>query len=129
MSGTLVNIKTSQARKFGPAAKPTEEGVAVLSSWKDIARYLGKGVRTAQRWERDSNLPVRRLQKSPKSAVIAVPAEIDAWVKNELIPPRADDFLLLEVAELRKCIKKLRAENRDLLEQLAVERSKNSRVA
>ena len=27
------------------------EESAVLSSWKDIARYMGKGVRTVQRWE------------------------------------------------------------------------------
>jgi hypothetical protein len=32
---------------------------ALLSSWKDIAKYTGKGVRTVQRWEREG-LPVRR---------------------------------------------------------------------
>jgi hypothetical protein len=33
---------------------------AVLTSWKEIAAYLGKGVRTVQRWEREFGLPVRR---------------------------------------------------------------------
>ena len=26
--------------------------VAIISGWKDIANYLGKGVRTVQRYER-----------------------------------------------------------------------------
>ena len=32
-----------------------------LDSWKVIAAYLGRGVRTVQRWERDEGLPVHRL--------------------------------------------------------------------
>jgi len=53
---------------------------AVLTSWKDIARYMGKGVRTVQRWEQDFGLPVRRPQGSNKKAVLARPADLDAWV-------------------------------------------------
>jgi hypothetical protein len=32
----------------------------VLSSWKEIARHFGKGVRTVQRWERELGLPIHR---------------------------------------------------------------------
>jgi excisionase family DNA binding protein len=32
-----------------------------LTSWKQIASYLGVNVRTAQKWERERGLPVRRL--------------------------------------------------------------------
>ena len=46
------------------------EESAVLSSWKDIARYMGKGVRTVQRWERHLGLPVRR----PNGVRIKVPS-------------------------------------------------------
>lgn len=53
---------------------------AVLTSWKDIARYMGKGVRTVQRWEMDFGLPVRRPQGSNKKAVLARPSDLDAWV-------------------------------------------------
>ena len=35
----------------------------LLNSWKEIAAYMGRGVRTLQRWERDLALPVRRLGK------------------------------------------------------------------
>jgi hypothetical protein len=54
--------------------------VGVLTSWKDIARYMGKGVRTVQRWEADFGLPVRRPNGSGKKAVLARPRDLDAWI-------------------------------------------------
>jgi hypothetical protein len=60
---------------------PHENGqAAVLTSWKDIARYMGKGVRTVQRWEQDFGLPVRRPYGSNKKAILARPRDLDAWV-------------------------------------------------
>jgi hypothetical protein len=56
------------------------DNAAVLTSWKDIARYMGKGVRTVQRWEQDFGLPVRRPLGSSKKAVLARPRDLDAWV-------------------------------------------------
>lgn len=56
------------------------QNTAVLTSWKDIARYMGKGVRTVQRWEMDFGLPVRRPLGSNKKAVLARPRDLDAWV-------------------------------------------------
>lgn len=57
------------------------EEFAVLSSWKDIARYMGKGVRTVQRWEHHLGLPVRRPNgASHKSAVLLDRSELDAWL-------------------------------------------------
>src|ERR1700760_1846507 len=57
------------------------EDSTVLSSWKDIARYLGKGVRTVQRWERHLGLPVRRPNgASQKSAVVLYRGDVDAWL-------------------------------------------------
>lgn len=52
----------------------------VLSSWKEIAAYVGRGVRTVQRWELMLGFPVRRPYRHMRSAVLAVPEEIDAWV-------------------------------------------------
>ncbi len=54
----------------------------VLSSWKEIASYLGKGVRTVQRWERELGLPVRRPKPNEKQIVLAFPEELDAWLKR-----------------------------------------------
>ncbi len=50
-----------------------------LTSWKEIARHMGKSVRTVQRWERQLGLPVRR---GFDQSVVAVPAELDAWVSR-----------------------------------------------
>ncbi len=54
----------------------------LLNSWKEIAAYLGRGVRTAQRWERDLRLPVRRPRGKDRSAVIAFTYELDQWLKH-----------------------------------------------
>lgn len=51
----------------------------LLSSWKEIAQYMGKGVRTVQRWERCQGLPVHRPAGSPKGVVLAYPSELHAW--------------------------------------------------
>ena len=60
---------------ISPASQPT----SALTSWKEIATYLGKGVRTAQRWERDLGLPVRRPNGKPSGVVAASQAELDSW--------------------------------------------------
>ena len=54
----------------------------VLNSWKEIATYLGRGVRTVQRWEHDLAMPVRRPRAKSRSAVLALPEEIDAWLRT-----------------------------------------------
>jgi tetratricopeptide (TPR) repeat protein len=50
-----------------------------LESWKEIAAYLGRDVRTAQRWERRDQLPVHRLRHTKRGSVFAYPSELDAW--------------------------------------------------
>ncbi len=51
----------------------------ILGSWKEIAGYLGKGVRTVQRWERLLGLPVHRPDGAAHGVVLAFPAELDIW--------------------------------------------------
>lgn len=53
----------------------------VLSGWKEIARYLGKGVRTVQRYERELSLPVRRLSGKRGGSVVAVKFDLDSWLR------------------------------------------------
>jgi len=64
-----------------------------LNGWKEIANYLGKGVRTAQRYERNFALPVRRPSGRSEGAVMATPGEIDAWLmastKRQMLTPIA----------------------------------------
>ena len=54
----------------------------VLNSWKEIATYVGRGVRTVQRWEQELQLPVRRPRGKHRSAVIALKQDIDLWLRT-----------------------------------------------
>jgi CheY-like chemotaxis protein len=55
----------------------------ILKGWKDIAKYLGCGIRTAQRWEALLGLPVRRPSRGPGSAILALTQDVDAWLRSE----------------------------------------------
>jgi hypothetical protein len=53
----------------------------LLTCWKDIAKYMGKGVRTVQRWEQKLDLPVRRPRGNAyKSSVVARTPDLDVWL-------------------------------------------------
>ncbi len=52
----------------------------MLNSWKEIASYLDRGVRTVQRWERDLQLPVHRIGKGRRSPVYALVPELKFWL-------------------------------------------------
>jgi len=63
----------------------------IIKSWKDIASYLGVGIRTAQRWTHDRGLPVKQPGASRRTAVLAISDEIDRWLVETSIrrPNRA----------------------------------------
>jgi Tol biopolymer transport system component len=50
-----------------------------LDSWKEIAAYLGRGIRTVQRWEREEGLPVHRLEHAQRGSVYASRRELTEW--------------------------------------------------
>ena len=64
--------------KDGPSPIPIGSSRR-LDSWKEIAQYLGREVRTVQRWERDQALPVHRHVHRARSSVYAFTAELDVW--------------------------------------------------
>lgn len=51
-----------------------------MNSWKEIAVYLNRGVRTVQRWERELQLPVHRIGNGKRSPVYAVVSEVKFWM-------------------------------------------------
>jgi hypothetical protein len=69
----------------------------VLTSWKEIASYLGKGVRTVQRWEGQFGLPVRRPNEKVKGVVYASREELDQWLARHWLP-RPGKFTLAQPA-------------------------------
>ena len=56
-----------------------------LDSWKEIASFLGRGIRTVQRWEREEGLPVRRLPHAQRGSVFAHANELSAWWERRQI--------------------------------------------
>ena len=66
-----------------------------LNSWKAIAAYLGREVRTAQRWAQSRGLPVHRLPGGTRPRVFALRSEIDAWLASE--PHRRDRCVSIAV--------------------------------
>jgi TolB-like protein len=50
-----------------------------LDSWKEIAAYLGREVRTVQGWEKNEALPIHRHQHARQGSVYALRSELDAW--------------------------------------------------
>jgi len=59
----------------------------VLQSWKEIASYLRVTVRTVQRWEKESGLPVHRQGTGRKARVLAYADEIDNWLTSHQADP------------------------------------------
>jgi TolB-like protein len=50
-----------------------------LESWKKIAAYLKRDVRTVQRWEQTNGMPVHRHQRPNRPLPYAYKTELDAW--------------------------------------------------
>jgi hypothetical protein len=119
-------VDWSQRRYTGSSPWPSilTNITPVLTSWKEIAKYVSKGVRTAQRWERELGFPVRRTKPGTKSTVLAIPGEIDAWVQLQQFPDGQLGSVESERTALFRSLNALRSENRELRCQLAIAHAK-----
>src|ERR1035438_6360588 len=70
---------TDRGKPFALKDMPSDQ--KRLESWKEIAAYLNREVRTARRWEKERGLPVYRMP-GKRSGVYALAPEIDAWLKT-----------------------------------------------
>lgn len=59
------------------SARPADS--TPLNGWKEIAAYLGRSLRSVQRYEQERGLPVHRLTSADGQTVYAFRHEIDAW--------------------------------------------------
>ena len=59
----------------------TADAAKRLDSWKEIAAYFNRDVRTVRRWESELGLPIHRRQHTRRGIVYAYAAELDAWWK------------------------------------------------
>lgn len=83
--------ETRSSRKEAPSAGITPSGMresaTMMTSWKDIAQYFGRSVRTVQRWECEFGLPIRRRRDGLiKGSIVAIPTEIEAWIQKRYLP-------------------------------------------
>lgn len=78
--------------------------MAVLNGWKEIARYLDRGVRTVQRWKY-YGLPIHCPAGKSRSAIIALTEELDAWVSNTPVIQHP-----CEISRMKQRIHELEAE-------------------
>lgn len=56
------------------------ESRTTLNSWKEIANFFDRGVRTVQRWEQELHLPVHRIGGGKRAPVYAVVSELKFWM-------------------------------------------------
>ncbi|MBZ5622412.1 MAG: tetratricopeptide repeat protein [Acidobacteriia bacterium] len=64
---------------------PSTGPADVLDSWKVIANYLNRDIRTVMRWHRSGGLPVHRLPGGAKPGVYALKSELENWRKSNRI--------------------------------------------
>jgi hypothetical protein len=95
---------------------------SVLTGWQEIASYLGKSIRTAQRWERNFKLPVRRPTRTSSRTVTASPAELDSWFVRQWSHKKDTDAgpgkTVVAVGESIQVSSGLRSKNHHLARQI-----------
>jgi hypothetical protein len=82
MQRSVKRTKDRDSTSEASAPEPTR-----LDSWKGIASYFGRGVRTVQRWEREEGLPVHRLAHAKRGTVYADQEELASWWKRREMAP------------------------------------------
>jgi TolB-like protein/Tfp pilus assembly protein PilF len=77
----------SESSSARPARTSSSSQSDHLDSWKEIASYLNREVRTLQRWEKRENLPVHRHRHDTLGSVYAYKSELDAWRRQRQLHP------------------------------------------
>jgi TolB-like protein/Flp pilus assembly protein TadD len=78
-----------------------------LDSWKEIAAFLRRDVRTVQRWEKKEGLPVQRHHHDKLGSIYASRAQLTEWfharqqARPAVAPQRATDKIKLAVLPLQ----------------------------
>ena len=81
-----------------------------LETWKEIANYVGRDLRTVMRWEKERSLPVHCIPGGGRRAVFAFRSEIDAWLRGTRQFPAGADLQFRQAsrppASLRAAVSK-----------------------
>ena len=90
-NGARGNLAVAHLTPHTPDPGPEPPAEGRLDSWKEIAVYLRRDVRTVQRWEKIEGLPVRRHQHDSLGSVWAYRQELDAWLEGRQPALRAQE--------------------------------------
>jgi len=94
-----------------------------LDSWKEIACYLNRNVRTVQRWEAFESMPVHRHLHAKSGSVHAFRSELEDWRKGRSYcsPRRRDQTRSTQYSEKVLIDDKDQALLRTVLEAILVQ--------
>ena len=106
----------------------SSENADRLDSWKEIASYLNRNVRTVQRWEAVESMPVHRHFHAKAGSVHAFRAELDAWRRQRSYrhPPGGDQTPPTQGSEQHLIDDKEQANLRSVLEAILVNLHRSS---
>lgn len=98
-----------------------------LRSWQEIAIYVGKGLRTVQRWEHEIDFPVHRVGDNTR-AVVASTDEINEWMRRSQKPTVLTPSVHPSIEERREQMEKLRQQVHRMCEQTSILREKVAKI-
>ena len=89
--------ETGTPSKHDPPLRPIDER---LDSWKEIAAFLHRDVRTVQRWEKHAGLPVHRHPEARLRTAYAYRSEVEAWwrTQRQAVEPTSEAQTALEAS-------------------------------
>lgn len=77
-------VNTRHSATFLLTNRDMTDSARRLSSWKEIASYLRRDVRTVMRWEKERALPIHRGSNGKTGVVFADTDELDAWTRGDV---------------------------------------------
>jgi len=89
-----------------------------LDSWKEVAAFLNRGVRTVQHWEKTEGLPVRRHQHMKRGSICAMPSELADWQSVRQLEGKARLHIRGELREQFDLLHSLTARQHVLAKEL-----------
>jgi hypothetical protein len=92
----------------------------ILDSWKEIAVFLRRGVRTVQRWETTEGLPVRRHDHMKRGSVYALRSDLMLWARTRQFggKPQVHKHAMHPPAEVKAYVARQRVIFNELADQL-----------
>src|SRR5712675_3286271 len=79
---------TAMIKNFAPAILNASQSTGLgassdrLDSWKEIASYLRREIRTVQLWEKKEGLPIHRHFHKQLGSVYALRSELERWKRQ-----------------------------------------------